>query len=114
MAGHTSHNRTDMPQIAIFDDYQNVAFELADWSPVTERATVTVFNDHLSDSDEIVDRLSAFDVVCVMREGTPLTRDTLERLAQLKLIVSTGPRNASIDFEAATECGIQVMHTSYD
>lgn len=114
MGAHISHNRTDMPQIAIFDDYQNVAFELADWSPVTERATVTVFNDHLSDSDKIVERLSAFDVVCVMRERTPLTRDILERLALLKLIVSTGPRNASIDFEAATECGIQVMHTSYD
>jgi hypothetical protein len=46
-----------MLRIAIFDDYQNVALQLADWSPVLERATVTVFDDHLSDSDEIVDRL---------------------------------------------------------
>jgi phosphoglycerate dehydrogenase-like enzyme len=111
---HSSYDRADMPRIAIFDDYQNVARELADWSPVLERATVTVFDDHLSDSDEIVDRLRGFNVVCVMRERTPLTRDILERLSQLKLIVSTGPRNASIDVEAAAECGIEVLHTNYD
>ena len=111
---HTSDNRTDMLRIAIFDDYQNVALELADWSPVTERASVTVFNDHLTDSNEIVERLRGFDVVCVMRERTPLTRDILSRLPQLKLIVSTGPRNASIDVEAASECGIEVRHTNYD
>jgi phosphoglycerate dehydrogenase-like enzyme len=103
-----------MLRIAIFDDYQNVALQLADWSPVLERATVRVFDDHLSDGDEIVDRLRGFNVVCVMRERTPLTRDILERLSQLKLIVSTGPRNASIDVEAAAECGIEVLHTNYD
>src|ERR1700733_6671614 len=78
-----------MPRIAIFDDYQNVALELADWSPVTERATVTVFNDHLSEAKDIVDRLRDFDAVCVMRERTPLTRDILEGLPRLKLIVSS-------------------------
>jgi phosphoglycerate dehydrogenase-like enzyme len=103
-----------MPQIAIFDDYQNVALELADWSPVTEKATVTVFNDHLAEATDIVDRLREFDAVCVMRERTPLTRDIIERLPRLKLIASTGPRNASIDVEAATACGIEVMHTNYD
>lgn len=103
-----------MPRIAIFDDYQNVALELADWSPVTERATVTVFNDHLSEAKDIVDRLQDFDAVCVMRERTPLTRDILERLPRLKLIASTGSRNASIDVDAAAARGIEVMHTNYD
>ena len=103
-----------MPRIAIFDDYQNVALGLADWSTVTEKATVTVFNDHLSDANDIVDRLREFDAVCVMRERTPLTRDILERLPRLKLIASTGPRNASIDVEAAAKCGIEVMHTNYE
>ncbi len=103
-----------MPRIAIFDDYQNVALELADWSPVTERATVTVFNDHLSEAKDIVDRLRDFDAVCVMRERTPLTRDILESLSRLKLIVSTGSRNASIDVDAAAARGIEVMHTNYD
>lgn len=111
---HTSHDQTDMPRIAIFDDYQNVALELADWSPVTERAKVTVFDDHLSDSNEIVHRLRGFDAVCVMRERTPLTHDILGRLPKLKLIVSTGPQNASIDAGAAAECGIEIMHTNYD
>jgi lactate dehydrogenase-like 2-hydroxyacid dehydrogenase len=103
-----------MPRIAILDDYQNVALELADWSPVTARATVKVFSDHLADGKDIVDRLVGFDVVCVMRERTPLTRGILGGLPQLKLIVSTGPRNASIDVEAAAEHGIEVMHTNYD
>ncbi|HLN03614.1 MAG TPA: D-2-hydroxyacid dehydrogenase family protein [Bryobacteraceae bacterium] len=103
-----------MPRIAILDDYQNGALELADWSPVTERATVTVFNDHLSEAKDIVERLLEFDAVCVMRERTPLTRDILESLPRLKLIASTGPRNASIDIEAAAGCGIEVMHTNYD
>ena len=103
-----------MPRIAIFDDYQNVALKLADWSEVTEKATVTVFNDHLSDANDIVDRLREFDAVCVMRERTPLTRDILERSSRLKLIASTGRRNASIDVEAAAEFGIEVLHTNYD
>ena len=75
-----------MLRIAILDDYQNVAFESADWSPLVGRATLTVFNDHLADANEIVERLAPFDVVCVMRERTPLSREILARLPQLKLI----------------------------
>jgi phosphoglycerate dehydrogenase-like enzyme len=68
----------------------------------------------LSDSDALVGRLLPFDVVCVMRERTPLPRSVIERLPRLKLIASTGRRNASIDVEAATERGIAVAHTGYD
>jgi phosphoglycerate dehydrogenase-like enzyme len=105
---------TEMIHVAILDDYQNVSLEMADWSPLTGRAAITVFNDHLSDIDDIVERLLPFDVVCVMRERTPLPRSVIERLPQLKLISSTGPRNSSIDVEAATERGIVVAHTGYD
>ncbi len=101
-------------RIAILDDYQNVALEMADWSPLADKATQTVFNDHLDDVDEIVNRLVPFDVVCVMRERTPLTREILARLPQLKLIASTGRRNASIDLAAAADHNIEVMHTGYD
>jgi phosphoglycerate dehydrogenase-like enzyme len=101
-------------RIAILDDYQNVALEMADWSPLADKATLTVFNDHLSQADEIVNRLVPFDVVCVMRERTPLTRDILERLPRLKLIASAGRRNASIDLAAAADQNIDVMHTEYD
>ena len=99
--------------IAVLDDYQNAALRLADWSVLDGRAAVTVFNDHLADPDAVVERLKGFEVLCVMRERTPLPRATLERLPKLKLIVSTGARNASIDVAAAEERGISVVHTGY-
>ena len=101
-----------MIRIAILDDYQNAALEMADWSPLAGRAVITVFNDHLTDSEAIVERLLPFDVVCVMRERTPLRRSVIERLPQLKLIASTGPRNAAVDVEAAAERGIVVAHVT--
>src|SRR5689334_16416980 len=100
-------------KIAVLDDYQKVALEMADWSPVAARAAITVFDDHLADPEDVVERLLPFDVVCVMRERTPLPRAIIERLPNLKLIASTGPRNASIDLAAASERGISVAHTGY-
>jgi phosphoglycerate dehydrogenase-like enzyme len=100
-------------KVAVLDDYQGVALQLADWSALRTRAEVTVFNDHLASADAVVERLLPFDVVCVMRERTPLRRAVIERLPTLKLIASTGKRNASIDADAANERGIAVVHTSY-
>jgi phosphoglycerate dehydrogenase-like enzyme len=101
-------------KIAILDDYQGVALELADWSRLAERASIEVFRDHLADADAVVARLLPFDVVCVMRERTPLPRAILERLPNLRLIASTGRRNASIDLAAAEERGIEVVNSGYD
>jgi phosphoglycerate dehydrogenase-like enzyme len=102
-------------KVAILDDYQNVALWIADWSDVLMRhGEITVFNDHVAEPTAVVERLRPFDVVCVMRERTPLTKDILEQLPNLKLIASTGPRNASIDTQAATDLGIAVTATSYD
>ena len=101
-------------KVAILDDYQNVSLTMADWSAVAEKAEIVVFSDHVSGLDAVVERLLPFDVVCVMRERTPLPREVLERLPRLKLIASTGPRNASIDLAAAQECGITVTGTGYD
>src|SRR5215469_6702757 len=101
-------------RIAVLDDYQNVALTMVDWSVLDGRASVTVFNDHLTEPDAVVARLQPFDIVCVMRERTPLTRAIIERLPRLKLIASTGPRNASIDVGAAAERGIAVAHTGYE
>jgi phosphoglycerate dehydrogenase-like enzyme len=100
-------------KIAVLDDYQGVALKLADWSAIAQRAQIDVFNDHLADAGAVVGRLLPYDVVCVMRERTPLKRDIIERLPNLKLIASTGPRNASIDLEAAAAHGIKVVHTGY-
>ncbi len=102
------------PKIAILDDYQNVALSFADWSALQEKAAITVFNDHISEEAAIIERLKPFQVVCVMRERTPLTRNILSRLPELKLIVSTGSRNASIDMKAAEELGITVAPTGYE
>lgn len=100
-------------QIAVLDDYQDVAVRVADWSALRGRATVTVFNDHVADPAAVVARLQPFDVVCVMRERTPMTRFILERLPRLRLIASTATQNASIDLNAARERGVQVVHTGY-
>jgi phosphoglycerate dehydrogenase-like enzyme len=100
-------------KIAVLDDYQGVALKMADWSAVLARADVDVFSDHLQDADAVAKRLLPYDVVCVMRERTPLRAETIERLPNLKLIASTGPRNASIDLKAAAARGIAVVHTGY-
>ena len=76
-------------KIAVLDDYQNVALESADWSVLRDRADIAVFQDHLADPDAVIERLLPFDVVCVMRERTPLPRNVIERLPNLKLIAST-------------------------
>ena len=99
--------------IAILDDYQNVGLTMTDWSALSGRAEIAVFNDHVADPSALVERLLPFDVVCVMRERTPLPREVLERLPRLKLIASTGSRNPSIDMEAAKELGITVTATGY-
>jgi phosphoglycerate dehydrogenase-like enzyme len=100
-------------KIAVLDDYQNVALTMADWSPLENLADITVFNDHVADVGTVIQRLRPFDVVCVMRERTPLSRVVIESLPNLKLIASTGPGNASIDQDAAAERSIEIRHTGY-
>ena len=100
-------------KIAILDDYQNVALSSTGWSAVASRADITVFTDHVSGHDRVVKRLESFDVVCVMRERTPLPRAVIQRLPRLKLIASTGSGNSSIDVAAAQERGIRVTHSGY-
>ncbi|MFC7597429.1 D-2-hydroxyacid dehydrogenase family protein [Terrabacter sp. GCM10028922] len=102
-------------RIAVLDDYQGVALTSADWSPVTDHATasstVDVFRDHLSEPAALVERLEPYDAVVVMRERTPLPREVLTRLPRLRLVVTTGRRNPSIDTAAAAEAGITVCGT---
>jgi phosphoglycerate dehydrogenase-like enzyme len=100
-------------KVAILDDYQGVALACADWSKVAERADITVFRDHLTEGAAVVERLKPFDIVCVMRERTPLPRAILEQLPNLKLIGSNALRNAAIDVAAAKERGVTVCATGY-
>jgi phosphoglycerate dehydrogenase-like enzyme len=100
-------------KVAILDDYQNVALTMADWSGVSKRAEIEVFNDHLADLDAVAARLAPYDILAVMRERTPVRRELMERLPNLKMIASNAPRNASIDMAAAAERGITVTHSGY-
>lgn len=101
-----------MHRIAVLDDYQSVAARFADWSRLPEPVDVVAFTDHLADEDALVARLRDFDVVVAMRERTPFPRAVLARLPNLRLLVTTGRRNASIDVAAATEHGITVSGTA--
>jgi phosphoglycerate dehydrogenase-like enzyme len=96
---------------AVLDDYQNVALKMADWSKVTGDVDVTVFNERLGDEAAVARALQGFGIVCVMRERTPFPRSLIEKLPDLKLIVTTGLKNASIDIAAAKERGIAVCGT---
>jgi phosphoglycerate dehydrogenase-like enzyme len=90
---------------------------MVDWSILAARAEITVFHDHITDTAAVIERLLPFDVICVMRERTPLPREVIERLPRLprlKLISSTGPRNAAIDVAAAQQRGITVINTGYN
>jgi phosphoglycerate dehydrogenase-like enzyme len=100
-----------MHRIAVLDDYQSAAAGFADWSLVPGPVDVVEFADHLCDEDALVDRLLPFEVVVAMRERTPFPRTLLERLPHLRLLVTTGRRNASIDVAAAAERGITVCGT---
>jgi phosphoglycerate dehydrogenase-like enzyme len=96
-------------RVAILDDYQDVALRCADWSGLD----VTAFNDHLADDDALIARLEPFEAVVAMRERTPFTAARLERLPNLRLLVTTGAANASIDVAAAHARGITVCATGY-
>jgi phosphoglycerate dehydrogenase-like enzyme len=94
-------------RVAILDDYQNVALELADWSGLEP----TVFTDHLDDEAALAERLQPFEAVCLMRERTPFPRSLIGKLPNLKLLVTAGMYNAAIDLAAAHERGIFVSGT---
>lgn len=98
-------------RIAVLDDYQQVALELADWSALGPQASVSVFSDTLADEEALAERLRPFEVICAMRERTPFPASLLKRLPNLKLLVSTGHRNASIDVAAAKAQGVTVCGT---
>jgi phosphoglycerate dehydrogenase-like enzyme len=101
-----------MIQVAVLDDYQRVADRMADWGAVLPGAAITFFPDHVADLDRLAARLADFDAIVAMRERTPFSRPLLARLPRLRLLVTTGMRNASIDLAAAAELGITVCGTA--
>ncbi|MEA2954629.1 MAG: hypothetical protein QOJ58_117, partial [Alphaproteobacteria bacterium] len=96
---------------AILDDYQNVVLKITDWSKVSGDLDIKVFNQHLGSHENVIKALQGFDIVCAMRERTAFPRAVIEKLPDLKLLITTGLRNASIDVAAAKERGVVVCGT---
>lgn len=97
--------------VAVLDDYQGMAHEMADWAGVLPDAKVTFFQDHHADVEQLVAELAGFDVIVAMRERTAFPAEVFARLPKLRLLVTTGMRNASIDLRAADAAGVVVCGT---
>jgi phosphoglycerate dehydrogenase-like enzyme len=100
-----------MAGIAILDDYQNAALRVADWSRLQKEHRIVSFRERLPDLDAAAKALADFEIVGIMRERTPFPRALFERLPTLKLLVSTGKRNASVDLQAAKDHNVTVCGT---
>jgi phosphoglycerate dehydrogenase-like enzyme len=96
---------------AILDDYQKVALKLADWSKISDDVEIQVFNNPLGDQQSVIRTLAGFSIVCLMRERTPFPRAAFEALPNLRLVLTTGMRNAAIDLAAAQERHVAVCGT---
>ena len=100
-----------MRRVAVLNDYQEVALQSADWSPV-RHAEVTVFSKPFESAADAITALQGYEVLCVMRERLPITRELIEGLPDLRCVVTTGAANRSIDLDAATERGVVVSGTT--
>ena len=98
-------------RLAILDDYEEVALELTDWDSLGPEITIDVYHDNIKDEDALVARLLPYDILVIMRERTPFPRRLVEKLSNLKLLVTTGARNLGIDLAACKEKGIVVCGT---
>ncbi len=96
---------------AILDDYQNIAMQMADWSPVAKDVELQVFNEPIGDDAQVIAALKGFSIICPMRERTKISRRIIESLPDLRLIATTGKQNAAIDMAAARERNITVTGT---
>ena len=98
---------------AILDDYLNVARSVADWSKVEDRVDITVFDKPFATAEAAAGALKAFEIICAMRERTPFPRTTFAALPNLKLMITSGMRNAAIDFEAAKDHNVTLCGTQW-
>jgi phosphoglycerate dehydrogenase-like enzyme len=98
-------------QIAVIDDWQDVARDVVDWSVLDSLGEVTFEHDYPADNVTLAERLGRYQVICVMRERTRFDEDLLKRLPNLKLLVTGGMRNAALDMQAAAKLGIKVCGT---
>jgi phosphoglycerate dehydrogenase-like enzyme len=100
-----------MVRVAVLDDYQGIARSMTDWQRLPPGSNTEFFSDHVTDEEALAARLAPFEAIVAMRERTPFPRTLLARLPNLKLLVTTGMRNAAIDVAAANTQGITVAGT---
>jgi len=100
-----------MVRIAVLDDYQGIALSLGGWQRLPPDSEIEAFRDHLSDEAALAQRLQPFDIIVAMRERTAFPRSLLARLPNLRLLVTTGMRNAAFDMQATKDLGITVCGT---
>jgi len=99
-------------RLSILDDYQGVALDMADWSPVRSRDVEIAVERHpFPDEDAVVRALAGSELVAAMRERTPFPKSVVDRLPKLKLLITTGMRNASFDMAALKDRGVTVCGT---
>jgi phosphoglycerate dehydrogenase-like enzyme len=98
---------------AILDDYINLTLEITDWSKVRDRVDITVFNQPFASAEAAADALKDFEIICAMRERTPFPRALFAALPKLKLLITSGMRNAAIDMEAAKDHGVVLCGTQW-
>lgn len=96
---------------AILDDYQGVALELADWSKISEQVEVTAYREHFDTEDDLIRAVGDCEIIVIMRERTPFGASVLSRLPKLKLLITSGLRNASIHLPTAESQGVTVCGT---
>jgi phosphoglycerate dehydrogenase-like enzyme len=96
---------------ALLDDYMNLTLRMADWSGISDRVDITVFNEPMASAEAAAAALADFEIICAMRERTPFPRALFAALPKLKLLITSGMRNAAIDMEAAKDHQVVVCGT---
>ena len=84
-------------KVAILDDYQSVTHHFANWEKLSDKIELKIFNEYIGDVSNLSEKLSDYDVLCLMRERTPLPRSLINKLPNLKLVITSGMWNASVD-----------------
>ncbi|MGF6306534.1 phosphoglycerate dehydrogenase-like enzyme [Bradyrhizobium sp. i1.8.4] len=98
---------------AILDDYFDIALSVADWPAIKDRVEVTVFDKPFASEADAATKLKDFEIICAMRERTAFPRSLLDALPRLKLLITSGMRNAAIDMEAAKDHKVVLCGTQY-
>ena len=100
-----------MLKVAILDDYQNVSQQFVDIEKLSGKYEIKIFSDPFADEAEVLEQLSDFEALLIMRERTPITKNIIDNLNKLKFIITSGLRNKSIDLDAAKKRKIIVCGT---